>query len=239
LTKWRHYWAPCKPSPTTIIIFLLSVGALGMSLLLTIAFALGGDMEDPWGTGAFVYGFVSSPVAILLLLVGAWREKRKPARVLILFLLGLCASLAGVVVAAGMSLDPDMGLSKSLGMYAICCAPISILAFVPSILSARKAWPQLKRAAAQSQEQALIGLIKQQGQVTLTEAAYASAIPLAEIENHIRSQSLLRKMDAVVYQPEGLVFDQTALALVRKRLLATLSAQGRASISDLAQEFAV
>ena len=239
LSKWRHYWQPFRPSPTTIIIFLLSVGALGIGLLLTIAFALGGDMDDPWGTGAFVYGIVSSPVAMLLLLVGALVEKRKPARALILFLMGLCASVAGLIVAAGMSLDPDMGLSKSLGMYAMCCAPISILAFVPSILTMRKGWPQLKQTVAQSREQALIDLIKQQGQVTLAQAAYASAIPLAEIENHIHSQSLLRKMDAVVYRPEGLVFDRATLERSRTRLLATLKVQGRALISDLAQEFAV
>jgi DNA-binding Lrp family transcriptional regulator len=228
------------PSVGPLILSLIALAGLlfGLLFAFTSSSVSGAAPRAVLGDIGLIMGLFVLPPSALLLEIAGWWEKRIPAKALLASGALLLMLMAAFFLAVGgYGLGEEENFISSMGLAALCYAPL-LLIFVPLPIYALLKTPEALRSLrfAEYQEQALDLIHARGGEVTYTELAERLELSETQVDRLLRylvQQEKIVGYRAVKY---GRFYTAPALVAKQERILSIIEARGQVDIDDLARE---
>ena len=234
--RWRVLRKELFPSAGRLTLFGGAAAVLFVGLAIAAMFVLTADVDDPVGTGTFIMAFTAVPLAILFFLVGTFREKGAAARTVLYLFAGLLLVVAGGMVSLGMSADPDYGFGVGGPFFVLCCAPATLLPFIPAIYYATRALPQLRAALEAERTTLALETIKARGEISFSELAQDLQVPEEQVADLFGAVLEAAPSKGAMYPAHKRIYSTVALSRKQRKLLAVIRARGQIQVDELADE---
>lgn len=214
----------------------MGMAGVGFAFALFYAFTSTGTLGNRVQNFAFAWGFLTLPIAVLLLMVAAWVETNR------LLKSGLWLATAGLTLFSGLWTAIGIGFSAEAGAapagagLLFFCVPPALVMLMPTIYYASRAWPDIRAAILRDQEARAIYLIEARGQVALRHLAVELGLNpeacSALVEHLLHAERLFGLYDA----PREQIYSAATLKERQHTLQAVVHAQGQIRFDELAQE---
>ncbi len=228
--------SPFIPSTRSLVIAGIGLGVLLLGGVFAVAYAFSFDPSERLEHIGFIFGWMTVPLAALLVQVSAWLEKRAVARAelgcgsVLLVILGM------PVAAMGLAFGLENRASAP-GAAVICFGPFLLFYSVVVLVALTKAPQELRAATQARREGQMLNLIALRGgRVRYGEVATGLNIPEQGVDQLLSDLVEAERLAGVRYPSHGRFFTAAAWVGEQKRLLGVVHSRGQMLLDDLALE---
>ena len=235
LTYWRSHVLPA-PAALALVSVAGAMIALGLACATLYSASEAQTFADGVGLFSFVFGVIAIPLAALLLLGAAIREKRALPRGLLIGGAALAVLLSGLFTSVGIGSDVESSPEVGAATFLFLFVPPAILLFGFGLYYVAKGWPETRSAIAVDREQRAIQMIEDRGELRLSDLAAELGLRVDECDNLVEAALRDGHFHGWHDARRGLVYSDTALRERQDRLAAIVLARGQIRLDDLERE---
>lgn len=237
LAYGRPYLLP-SPAALALVSAAGALAGVGLACAALYGASAAKSFADGMGRFAFIFGFMAMPVAALLLLGAAWREKRPLPRGLVIGGAAVAVLVGGLAsgLGIGLSSDTDSPMVVGVAEFLFCFSPPAVALFGVALYFSAQGWPAVRAAIAADREQRAIQMIEARGEVTLAALAAELGLRVDECDDVVEAALKAERFFGWHDAPRGRVYSAAALRERQTRLAAIVVARGQIQLDDLARE---
>ena len=235
LANWRSHLLPA-PAALALASVAGALIALGLACAALYSVSASKTFADGIGRFAFVFGFIAMPLAALLLLGAAVREKRALPRGLVIGGAALAVLISGLATSLGIGFDAESTFVVSAATFLFCFTPLAIALFGIALYFASKGWSETRSAIAADRERRALQMIEARGEATLADLAAELGMRVDECDDIVDVALRDGRLHGWHDAQRGLVYSAAALRERQIRLAAVVAARGQIRLEELTRE---
>ena len=235
LTDWRSHLLP-TPAALALIATAGALIALGLACATLYSASAAETLADGFGRFAFLFGFVTMPLAALTLLGGAIREKRGLPRGLVIGGAALAVLVSGLVTSLGIGSDSEAPFVVGAAAFLFFFTPLAIALFGAALYFTSKGWSETRTLIAADRERRAIQMIEARGEVTLADLAAELHLRVDECDDLVDATLRAEHLHGWYDAQHGRVYSAAALRERQTRIAAIVVARAQIRLEDLTRE---
>ncbi len=235
-THLQRLWKLIKPSKKAFWPVILSISILfivglcfGMLALTSLRFTMG-----------ILILMLGLPLVAFFLTIGAFIEKRNPARALLWSGVAITLSLSGILFAISVSIDTtsgtDFNLVTSLDAILLFVAPVIFVVSLPALYFISKSVPEINAALQLQVKERTLELINTKGEVSFVEIARSVQMPFDKVDNLVDKLLRSGELQGTFFSNYQRVYTAKCLARKRKSVLEMVATQGQIHLDDIGNQ---
>ncbi len=236
MVYWKSLRRYLLPSPGAMALVWAALGVLILGTICTLTMFVSEPPEQPLVLAGFIASILVLPLCALLLIIGAFVDRRAGPRAGLLVLALVALGLAGAALAVAMALDPQGGAFLGLTSSVLLCAPVLLILSAVALFFLARAWPELRGVLHQERMRQAVELLSARGEASYAEISQELHMNVDEVDNLLDEILHSGGLEGALDPAGRRAYTSSALESKRRQLPGAIQSHGQITLADLSRQ---